>query len=296
MVDNILYSIIIPHKNIPDLLQRCLDSIPRRDDVQIIVVDDNSDSEIVDFKNFPGINDPYVEIYFTKKGKGAGYARNVGLEHAKGKWVLFADADDWFLKNISKTMNKYAHSGYDMLVFRTKRVDHIGNDVDNYFDVFFDEAIRKKNYEPIKYKYASVCGKFVKRQIITQNKIRFQEVKYANDVMFSLKTSIVANQIKILEDQIYCVFESENSLTRNNYWQNYYVRTKIALGVCKYLKAIGDKYNYTPILFFFYHNLILSNKLVALYLLPSICHFVGLKRIKSFFVEMLKKDYPKYFK
>ena len=36
------YSIIIPHKNIPNLLQRCLDSIPNREDVQIIVVDDNS--------------------------------------------------------------------------------------------------------------------------------------------------------------------------------------------------------------------------------------------------------------
>jgi len=37
------YSFIIPHKNCPDLLQRCVDSIPERDDVQVIVVDDNSD-------------------------------------------------------------------------------------------------------------------------------------------------------------------------------------------------------------------------------------------------------------
>ena len=39
------YSFIIPHKNCPDLLQRCVDSIPERDDVQVIVVDDNSDNE-----------------------------------------------------------------------------------------------------------------------------------------------------------------------------------------------------------------------------------------------------------
>ena len=49
------YSIIIPHKNIPVLLQRCLDSIPIRDDIQIVIVDDNSSSEIVDFDNFPGM-------------------------------------------------------------------------------------------------------------------------------------------------------------------------------------------------------------------------------------------------
>lgn len=37
------YSIIIPHHNIPDLLQRCLSSIPQRNDLQVIVIDDKSD-------------------------------------------------------------------------------------------------------------------------------------------------------------------------------------------------------------------------------------------------------------
>ena len=62
------YSIIIPHKNIPNLLQRCLDSIPNREDVQIIVVDDNSDPNIVDFDKFPGLNRSNVEVIFTKEG------------------------------------------------------------------------------------------------------------------------------------------------------------------------------------------------------------------------------------
>ena len=43
------YSIIIPHKNTPKFLQRCLDSIPQREDLEVIVVDDNSDPNIVDF-------------------------------------------------------------------------------------------------------------------------------------------------------------------------------------------------------------------------------------------------------
>ena len=65
------YSIIIPHKNTPDLLRKCLDSIPHRDDVQIIVVDDNSDEDKVDFEHFPGLNEERTEVYFTKEGKGA---------------------------------------------------------------------------------------------------------------------------------------------------------------------------------------------------------------------------------
>ena len=62
------YSIIIPLRNIPKLLQRSLDYIPYRDDVQIIVVDDNSDPQVVDVDNFPVMNIPIVEVYFTKEG------------------------------------------------------------------------------------------------------------------------------------------------------------------------------------------------------------------------------------
>jgi glycosyltransferase involved in cell wall biosynthesis len=91
MKEEINYSIIIPHKNIPALLQRCLNSIPRREDIQIIVVDDNSDSNIVDFEHFPGMDEPCVDVVFTKEGKGAGYARNVGLSKAKGKWLFIPE-------------------------------------------------------------------------------------------------------------------------------------------------------------------------------------------------------------
>ncbi|MFS2381396.1 glycosyltransferase, partial [Phocaeicola vulgatus] len=45
------YSIIIPHKNTPRLLERCLYSIPTWDEIQIIIIDDNSNSESVDFSN-----------------------------------------------------------------------------------------------------------------------------------------------------------------------------------------------------------------------------------------------------
>jgi glycosyltransferase involved in cell wall biosynthesis len=123
------YSIIIPHRNIPKLLQRCLDYIPYRDDVQIIVVDDNSDPQVVDFDNFPGMNIPNVEVYFTKEGKGAGYARNVGIEHVKGKWVFFADADDYFSKAFLSTIDTLKESKHDLIYFGSRCVDAITKEI-----------------------------------------------------------------------------------------------------------------------------------------------------------------------
>lgn len=89
------YSIIIPHHNIPDLLGRCLRSIPEREDVQVIVVDDNSPGNENYLRDIPELSRKNVEFYITKDGLGAGHARNVGLSHAIGKWLVFSDSDDF---------------------------------------------------------------------------------------------------------------------------------------------------------------------------------------------------------
>ena len=51
-----------------------------------------------------------TEVLFTKEGKGAGYARNIGLSHARGKWIIFADADDFFTADCFTILNEYMDS------------------------------------------------------------------------------------------------------------------------------------------------------------------------------------------
>lgn len=78
-----LFCIIIPHKDIPDLLMRCLKSIPVSEDIQVIVVDDNSVGADTYLERYSELSRPYLEFVRTTKGGGAGYARNVGLERAE---------------------------------------------------------------------------------------------------------------------------------------------------------------------------------------------------------------------
>ena len=103
MEKEVLFTIIIPHKNIPRLLERLIKSIPMRDDLEIIVVDDYSDSNFVDFVNFPGKDRKNFLLLLNEGEKGAGHARNFALPYAKGKWVLFADSDDYY--NIGRIVN-----------------------------------------------------------------------------------------------------------------------------------------------------------------------------------------------
>ncbi len=96
------------------MLQRCLDSIPERDDIQTIIVDDNSSPDIVDFDQFPGCHRKNTEVYLTKEGRGAGYARNVGLKHAEGKWLIFSDADDFFADEFSSILDEMIEAEEDL--------------------------------------------------------------------------------------------------------------------------------------------------------------------------------------
>lgn len=73
------YSIIIPHFNAKELLDRCINSIPKRNDIQIIIVDDYSSEDI-----YHSILEKYnllenIEIYQNEKNLGAGFSRNYGI-------------------------------------------------------------------------------------------------------------------------------------------------------------------------------------------------------------------------
>ena len=203
------YTIIIPHKNIPDLLRRCVDSIPYRDDIQIIIVDDNSDHSIVDFARFPELDHPNTEVYFTKEGKGAGYARNIGLEHAKGKWLVFADADDFFTDNAFDYLVAQVDSPYEIIYFKvtgcysdTYQQENRGT----FYNQLVDDYTNKyKDFDNhIRYQYIVPWGKMVRRELVEREKIRFEEVIAGNNLMFSIRTGYYASSVGVCNQEIYC--------------------------------------------------------------------------------------------
>lgn len=211
------YSIIIPHKNIPDLLERCLASIPVRDDVQVIVVDDSSDPKAVDFSRFPGQGRPNTEVIFHKSTVGgvggAGYARNCGLEAARGRWVVFADADDFFhTEAISAAFDKYADAeGVDMVFFRHDSIDNKTMEP-VAINTMRNRYIAAGNEEYIRYRIGVQWGRFIRRELIAEHSIRFDQVRYSNYVMFSVKTGYFADKIAVDPSVVYCNVRREGSL------------------------------------------------------------------------------------
>ena len=213
------FSIIIPTKNIPDLLQRCLESIPQRSDIEIIVVDDNSDREIVDVKNYPGTNNQQVKIIFLPESKGAGYARNIGLTIAKGKWILFADSDDYFSEK-SDILDRYINSEYDIIFLNYERVDSVTKEK---IHVYRQSFITGKNLNDklLENKLRFVMGppwcKMIAHHLIKKYNVKFDEVAKHNDTMFSLKIGYYADRIFIDPEIAYYNTQREGSITTSRF-------------------------------------------------------------------------------
>ncbi len=213
--NQINYSIIIPHRNTLEYLQRCLDSIPSRDDVQVIVVDDNSDADKVDFDKFPKWKGSLYEYYLTKEGRGAGFARNIGLEHAEGKWLLFADADDFMLPVINQIFDEYVDSDADIIFFRPKSVmaddlSTLSNRTD-YLNAIVDDYVKNGNATRYLYNWLCPWSKIIRHDMVRG--VKFEEIRYSNDNVYSVTALCNARTVSVCDTTFYVATRSHDSLT-----------------------------------------------------------------------------------
>ena len=212
------YSIIIPSKNLPDLLERALASIPRRDDFQVIVVDDASDPAIVDFDRYPGLDDPRVEVVFTTEGRGAGYARNVGLERAAGRWTLFLDCDDFFTPDCLDLLDAHLDDPADIVCFN---ITSAYSDDLSYSPRHLSRSEYFTRYDGPKrefccrYLYTEPWGKMFRTSFLFDARFRFDETPVANDFKFSILTGIAAGKVSTDARALCCITERHGSLSHD---------------------------------------------------------------------------------
>lgn len=213
------YSFIIPHHNLPELLKRCVSSIPKRDDVQIIIIDDNSDPAVVDFGNFPYYGEDNIIIIFDKSGKRQGHARNIGIDRAEGKWLIFADSDDFFFYSINQALDNSINKDEDIIYFKATILDN-----ETYLPIKHKECLPntsvnkylngdKDGEHYVRFRYPAPWGKFIKSSLVKEHNIRFAEIERLEDEQFSYQCGYYANKICVQNYSIYCYIKRENTVT-----------------------------------------------------------------------------------
>lgn len=177
--NEIEFSVIIPVYNAREYLQECLESVIKQTyvDFELIIIDDGStdgSGELCD--DFAEIDDRIKVIH--QKNQGSLNARKKGVNNARGKNVIFVDADDWINKNELEIIAKYfKNNDVDMIEFglwknynngfEVERVSDLKSGKYNRNDLWnaFDGCIDDKTcfVQPI---FLSLCTKAIKTSII----------------------------------------------------------------------------------------------------------------------------------
>lgn len=266
------FTIIIPHKNSSKLLLRLLNTIPDTSNYQVIVVDDNSSyEEFINLQNI--LNKKKIEL-FKNEGIGAGGARNTGLKYAKGTWVLFADADDFYLPSLNRLTETYKNSNADIVYFRVTSCysDNMQPAYrDQHINILFELYSKNKDENLMRCRFTPPWGKMIRKELIDKEKIYFEECSAGNDNWFSVNTGVKASKIQIIQETIYCVTVSSGSITTTLSKDKFNSRLYSTLRTNKFLREQGmSKY-----------------QLSILYYLGK-AHIFGLKYALKVFLDCIK--------
>lgn len=177
-------SVIIPVFNQEKLITKCLESIPKRKDIEIIVVNDGSTDKTIGYlNNYKRFRYKDLIIIDYGENKGVSYARNTGIEASSGEYLVFIDSDDYiYPKVFNKIVDNYLGGEYQLVFY----------DMENNVKYRFEA--NQDNYQC---KYGMF--KFIKREFLGD--MRFQEgMQYAEDKDLHLR---------MMDKYPYCYFTHE---------------------------------------------------------------------------------------
>ncbi len=227
-------SVIIPVYNAEKYLAQTLDSVLSQSlrDIEVICVDDGSSDRSLEILHEYEKKDNRV-IVISQENGGAGKARNTGLEVAKGEYLSFLDADDFFDPDMLSKAYTATAGNMDIVVFRC---DQYREDLDKYFRT--DWTLRVKDIPPYRPAYFRnftdnvfkvVVGwawdKLFRTEFVRENGLQFQEIRSSNDMLFVFTAIVLARKVEIV-DEVLAHHRSGDptslSNTREKSWDCFY--------------------------------------------------------------------------
>ena len=211
-------SIIVPVFNTEQYLEACLDSILKQSytDFELIVVDDGSADGSGAICDIYAEEDSRVSV-FHSENKGVSSARNLGLDVAKGRFVMFVDSDDVLpgdaLANLVSEDVDFSVGG--MLRILHGSVKEYRHQTDKYYRVgekerFFDDAFSEMVL------MEGPAAKLFRTEIIRRNGLRFAEnLHYGEDKVFVFSFLLHAEAFRISTAIAYVQQRRVGSLSSN---------------------------------------------------------------------------------
>lgn len=212
-------SVIIPVFNVVQYVEKAILSVYDQGidekDFEVILVDDGSTDESLNHITLLTQEKTNVKI-ISQKNKGLGGARNTGIKNALGKYVLFLDADDWYLHNTLKDLISIANDNeLDILEFAAQGIFPNGEIAYHSKNSTLKIMDGLTYYNNVRYLH-SACNKIYNRNFIDQNKLFFCEKIFIEDFEFNTRAFSTAHRVQATDLLVAQFLQSPNSITRSS--------------------------------------------------------------------------------
>lgn len=207
-------SVIVPVFNVEKYLCCCVDSILAQTftDIEVLLVDDGSTDASGTICDAYAQQDSRVRVFHKENG-GASSARNLGLDEATGKWVLFVDSDDMVAPQICERLLAHAAEGCQPLSMwytwknDEKRISSLGVEKGCHP---IDRCLEIRAYGP--------WARLYERRLVESAGLRFIEgFPFAEDTIFNYEYYLLIKSFAVLDEPLYYYRILPNSLSHGRY-------------------------------------------------------------------------------
>lgn len=227
-----MVSIVLPTYNVKKYLEQCLMSIHAQtyQNYEVIIVIDGATDGTYEIANkYCESHDKFNVIY--QENAGSGPARNNGLAHVKGEFVMFVDPDDWLEPEcLEKLMETQQEGDYDLTI--SQKINYVFDENDSCvsidklkgydFNIIGEHNCRSKYLDVLDFGLVSApTRKIYRMDIIRNNSVCFPDYRRSQDIVFNYR---YYNHIKSLKSIDYCGYnyrmqirESANKLKPEYY-------------------------------------------------------------------------------
>ncbi|WP_407415594.1 glycosyltransferase family 2 protein [Methanobrevibacter sp.] len=211
---DIKISVVLPVYNVADYLRKCLDSLVNQTfkDFEVICVNDGSTDLSLGILEGYALTDSRFKI-ISQENQGLSGARNTGIEHVQGEYVLFVDSDDWLEKNALELLYEHVKGfNSEITMFKFKFFNNDTSEISespftnlevidpslytgnfSYYDVL--DIIFKISHAPF--------NKLYKTSFLRDLDAKFLHGSYYEDLEFFYKVFLKAKKVSVLSEYLY---------------------------------------------------------------------------------------------
>lgn len=220
MSKGLKYSVIIPVYNAEHTIEKCLDSLLYQipETAELLVINDGSPDRSGEICKHYAEKYPAIR-YFEKENGGVSTARNVGLDEAKGEYILFVDSDDYVEPTYWQVLDSLIEQHHpDMLQWgfrgcgETVRERHLGD-----YAVSGEAAVAEKVDTALRsYMFSALWARAYRRKLIEERQLRFHpELAIGEDQAFIFSYALGIKRLTSTSTILYdTVLENRESLSR----------------------------------------------------------------------------------